>query len=101
MKARNPWHISDVLVELMARYDYTRQQWTATLEKAWKEAVGPTFASATRIGRLRRGVLEVVVKHSALVQELAFQKEDLLQTLQHLLPDQPIHDLRFRLGPVG
>lgn len=97
----NPRHISEVLTELMVRQGYSRQQWSAALEEAWKQAVGPAFASMTQVGRICRGVLEVVVGHSTLVQELNFQKEDLLQTLSCLLPDQPIRDLRFRLGRIG
>ncbi len=96
----HPWHISDVLTELMVRCGYTRRQWAAALEKAWCEAAGSRVASATRIGCIRRGVLEILVGSSPLLQELAFQKLDLLQRLHQLLPDQPIHDLHFRLGRI-
>ena len=45
--------------------------------------------------------MEVIVAHSALVQELGFQKATLLATLARLLPDEPIRDLRFRVGTIG
>jgi hypothetical protein len=41
------------------------------------------------------------VANSTLVQELGFRKRDLLDALGRLLPDQPIRDLRFRVGAVG
>jgi len=97
----HPRHISDVLTEFMVRYGYTRQRWAGILEEAWREAAGPGFTSATQVGRLRRGVLEILVASSPLLQELTFQKADLLQRLRQLLPDQPIHDLRFRLARIG
>ena len=49
---------------------------------------------------LRRGTLEVVVANSTLVQELGFQKQDLLKTLAELLPDEGIQNLRFRVGNI-
>ncbi len=101
MVFQSPRHIADVLTELMTRYGYARQQFSAALEEAWNQAVGPMLAPTTRPGRIRRGVLEVVVAHSAMVQELTFQKETLLSTLNRLLPDQPIQDLRFRLGRIS
>jgi len=99
--ANNPRHISDVLTEFMVRYGYTRQRWAGALEEAWTEAAGPGLSSATRVGRLHRGVLEILVASSPLLQELTFQKTELLHRLRHLLPDQPIQDLRFRLGRIG
>jgi hypothetical protein len=53
----------------------------------------------TRVGGLRRGVLEVLVDNAVLFQELAhFQKRRLLEQLRSRLPDTPLSDLRFRLG---
>jgi len=72
----------------------------AAYEAAWSEAAGPLAAQYSRIGQLRRGTLEVVVANSTLIQELTFQKGGLLKSLARLLPDQPIQDLRFRLGAI-
>ncbi|MCS7305565.1 MAG: DUF721 domain-containing protein [Thermoguttaceae bacterium] len=98
---QNPRHVSDILTELMVRGGYFRRQWAMVLEEAWCRAVGPDLASVTRIGRLRRGVLEILVGSSPVLQELTFGKAELLSRLRQLLPDEPIHDLRFRLGRIG
>ena len=45
------------------------------------EAAGPLVAKYTRPGQVRRGTLEVVVANSTLMQELGFQKRDLLDAL--------------------
>jgi predicted nucleic acid-binding Zn ribbon protein len=98
--ARGPKAIGDVLSELMARRGYARVQSAATYEAAWREAAGPLAAKYTRVGLLRRGTLEVVVANSTLVQELGFQKTELLKTLSGLLPHEGIEGLRFRVGSV-
>ena len=54
----------------------------------------------SRPGNVRRSVLEVTVRNSAVLQELTFQKTQLLGELSRLLPDQNIRDLRFRIGPM-
>jgi hypothetical protein len=50
-------------------------------------------------------VLEVFVSHSALVQELGFQKREVLARLAELLPAAGITDIRCRVmadaGPAA
>ena len=99
--ARGPQTIGNVLSELMSRRGYARIQATATYETAWSEAAGPLAAKYTRPGQLRRGTLEVVVANSTLMQELGFQKQQLLESLAKLLPDEGITNLRFRVGNIG
>ncbi len=95
---RGPQPIGDVLAELMTRRGYAQQQSAAALEAAWNEAVGAPAAEYTRVGSLRRGTLEVIVANSTLVQELVFQKPQVLESLGQLLPDANIKNIRFRVG---
>jgi predicted nucleic acid-binding Zn ribbon protein len=44
--------------------------------------------------------LEVLVAHSALLQELSFRKEELLEALRRQIPEEPVREIRFRLGSV-
>jgi predicted nucleic acid-binding Zn ribbon protein len=97
---RGPTAIGDVLSELMARRGFARVQSAANYDAAWREAAGPLAAQYTRPGQLRRGTLEVVVANSTLVQELGFQKQELLQSLARLLPEEGIKNLRFRVGSI-
>jgi len=99
--SRRPTPIADVLAELMARKGLGRVQSTRVCEAAWREAAGELLAGHTRLGPLRRGVLDVIVGNSTLLQELVFRKGDLLASLRERLPDEGIRDLRFRLGAVG
>jgi predicted nucleic acid-binding Zn ribbon protein len=97
---RGPQGIGEVLAELMARRGFARVRSTAALEAAWRRAAGPLAAEHTRVGAVRRGKLEVLVAHSALVQELGFQKAAILTALANELPDERIDDLRFRVGVI-
>ena len=97
---RRPTPIADVLAELMARKGLGRVQSTRRKEAAWSDAAGELFAEHTRVGALRRGTFEVIVGNSTLLQELVFRKRELLLSLQDRLPEEGIHDLRFRLGAV-
>ena len=95
-----PQAISTILAELMAKRGYARVQGAAEYEAAWREAAGELIAQYSRVGSLRRGKLEVTVAHSTLLQELGFQKPQLVKKLNELLPGQAIEDLKFRVGPV-
>jgi predicted nucleic acid-binding Zn ribbon protein len=95
---RSPQRIADTLSGLMARRGYAQEQSTAARDAAWQEAVGDSLAKHSRPAALRRGVLEVTVSNSAVMQELTFRKKQLLKKLLELLPDLKARDLRFRVG---
>ena len=98
---RGPTAIGDVLSELMARRGFARVQSAANYEAAWREAAGPLVAQYTRVGQRRCHLLEIIVANSTLVQELGFQKQELLKSLAELLPDEGIKNLRFRVGNIA
>ena len=95
-----PRKFADVLAELMARRGYSRQRSRTDLAEAWRSAAGELIADHSRPGLVRRGTLEVIVTHSALLQELSFQKGTILIRLQELAPQEKIAELRFRVGPT-
>ena len=95
-----PKPIGNILAELLARRGYARVQSAGLSSEAWRSAVGEQIAALSRPGQVRRGTLDVSVTSSTLVQELGFQKQQLLKRLQELLPDEKIRDLRFRVGPI-
>ena len=97
---KGPQKIADVLAQLMARRGFARTRAAANCEAAWREAAGELAARFTRVGQVRRGKLEITVANSTLVQELNFQKRNILRTLTRLLPEDQIRDLRIRVGPI-
>jgi predicted nucleic acid-binding Zn ribbon protein len=98
--ARRPKKIGDVLAQLITARGYGRLQADGELLAAWRTTVGEPFARFTRPGHIRRGLLEITVANSAIVQELTFEKQRILAALQLEFPHARIHDLRFRIGAI-
>jgi len=97
---RHPQKMADVMATLLARRGYAQVETASACQEAWLQAAGPPLRGQSRAGEVRRGVLEVVVSNSSLLQELTFRRRQLLAELNRLLPDQPIRELRFRVGSV-
>jgi len=97
--ARRPKQIGNVLAQVVQRRGYAQVRAANERDEAWTEAAGEA-ASATRVGALRRGVLQIQVANSLQMQELTFRKEELITKLQTVLPDAGIKQLRFRVGQI-
>ncbi len=96
---KGPENLADVLARLFTARGWGRKSERVRLEAAWAEAVGPEYLPETRVGGLRRGVLEVEVRSGVLLQEFAqFHKRKLLTALRQKLPGTTITDLKFRAG---
>ena len=65
---RGPEPVGEILSRLFVARGLGRVQGRLHLEKAWVE-VAAEFAPKTRLGSLRRGVLEVIVANAVLLQE--------------------------------
>src|SRR5262245_3333204 len=99
---RGPERLDEILSRLFTARGWGRRQGRLHLERAWADVAGEQFAPHTRVGALRRGVLEVVVGNGVLLQELAhYHRRRLLEQLRARLPGTTLTDLRFRAGVVG
>ncbi len=100
-RRRGPKPLADILGELFALRGLGRLRAQKELEDAWNAAVGEPGCRQTRVGEVRRGILNVTVAHSTLLEELAaFQKPSLLAALRRNAPGTLVHDIRFRVGPI-
>jgi predicted nucleic acid-binding Zn ribbon protein len=100
-RGRGPRPLSEVLAELFAARGLGRIQSAKRLEDAWNAAVGEPNCRQTKVGEVRRGVLNVTVAHSSLLEELAaFQKPRILEALRQNMPDVQVLDIRFRVGLI-
>jgi predicted nucleic acid-binding Zn ribbon protein len=98
---KGPELLSEILSRLFTARGWGRRQDRLRLEQAWAGAVAACGLAPehTRVGGLRRGVLEVLVDNAVLLQELAhFHKRRLLEHLRGRLPGATVNDLRFRAG---
>lgn len=101
VRGKPPQPLGEVLSRLLARRGYARVQAAGQWDEAWRQAVGPALAAVSRPGSVRRGVLEVLVAHSAAAQELALAAPQVLARLAALLPGQPVRQLRCRVGRLS
>ncbi|QGJ70905.1 DUF721 domain-containing protein [Planctomycetales bacterium 10988] len=100
-KRGKPQAIGELVAQLMTRRGYGRIRANTELAQVWQQVIGEPFAEHTRVGTFQRGTLEIIVTHSALVQELTFQQQALLQKLQQSVPEMNMKGLRFRVGKIG
>jgi predicted nucleic acid-binding Zn ribbon protein len=99
---KGPESLGEILSRLFTARGWGRRQGRLHLERAWEEVIGPEQAPYTRVAGLRRGVLEVEVANSVLLQELAhFHKRRLLEQLRGRLTSTTLTDLRFRAASWG
>lgn len=96
--------MGDIVGQLLVKRGYANVQQAASLDAAWNQAVGERFSSQTKAGQVKRGVLEVFVGNSAILQELTFVKAKLVKSLAQAaatsqVPEK-IRDIKFRVGPV-
>jgi hypothetical protein len=94
-----PLPIGRVVSRLLARTGYDRERAADGLAEAWGQACPDILRQASRAGLVKRGVLEVFVTHSALVQEFGFHRLAVLERMRTLLPAAGIVDIRCRLLP--
>ncbi len=100
MGKHGPRKLGDVVANLMARRGYGRETGSAQFDEAWSKVAGSQVAKKSRVGNLRKGVLEIVVSNSTTLQELTFVKQQLLDQLVRETSGTSIQDLRFRVGMV-
>lgn len=93
--------IGSVMGQLLAKKGYGQVQAAKSCAAAWQEAVGSRFEKDTRCGAVRRGILEVTVGSSLVLQELTFLKSQLVKDLARLAPEHKITGLKFKVGTLA
>lgn len=99
-QGRGLQHASQIISEVLARAGFSGQSLTQELDQLWREIVGPPLHQLSRVVKLSRGKLEVLVAHSTALQELTFRKQEILQKLQQRWTQKPIRDLKLRVGRI-
>lgn len=96
-----PAKMDRLVSELLTRRGYARVKAASQLADTWTDVVGERIAGMTTAGTIRRGILEVTCKNSAVMQELAFQKHSLVTKLNQKKGNQAnqrIKDLKLRVA---
>ena len=100
-RARSPKAVGPVIAQVIAKRGYAATRGSEALAEAWAAAVGEPLAAHTRAAGLRRGVLEVMVANSTMLQEINFDRPRLLKAVQASLPDTKIKSLKLKIGRVN
>ena len=94
---KGPQKLKKALEELIARRGLAQGKGRAELAAAWRAAAGPEVSANTRLLSYRGGVVEIGVRHAALLNRLkSFEHPLLLARLQE--QEEKIRDLKFRLS---
>ena len=70
------------------------------IQRAWEGIIGPELSGRMRVRSFRRGVLEVAVESSALLTEVQFCRDALLEDLRRRVKKPFISRISFVVGPV-
>ncbi len=89
-----------LLSDVLARHGYAQMRGADRIRNLFKQAVGPQLARACRVGRITKGVLQIVVRDSVVLQELSLQRDKILRTIGQEAPEVNIAGLRFRIGAI-
>ena len=95
---REPKSAKQVVARVMQQKAYAELEVRDELENAWRAVVGQDLFQQTRLGRIRRGVLDVVVGNSVVLQELTFRKHLIVDQLRKSFGGKAIRDIRFSSG---
>lgn len=98
---RGPQRVGSVVARLLARTGYAQEQASEALAAAWATSAPAHLAGHSRPGLIRRGVLDVYVTHSAIVQEMTFHRSEIIERLKAKLPTAGITDIRCRMAETG
>ncbi len=89
--------IGSMIRRVMAKRGYGETQAADQLQAAWRSAAGEALARETRAGRVTRGTLTVFADSSVALQELQFQKAQIIKALNITLPNASIKKIRGQL----
>ena len=67
----------------------------------WDEALGPQIARNARPTAFKGRLLLVSVSSSAWLQQLRFQKAEMIARVNAALGDARVDDIKFKIGAVG
>lgn len=90
--------VSAVLNRLIVERGYAAEQANQVLHEEWAKAVGPMFTEQTKVGKVRNGVLQVLVSNHIVLTELDYRKTQILKQLQGSLPAYGLKNIRFHIS---
>jgi hypothetical protein len=94
-----PKTIGSAIRRVLTSRGISSEQSSAITNEQWALAVGPDLANDTRIGKLQRGNLLVLVRDSLVSQEIHFRKRQIIERLKEHAGMKNLRDLKLRVEP--
>lgn len=89
--------IASIIDRLMLEKGYSAEQSRDLIEEKWRLAVGSLLSSQSKIGQIKRGVLQIFAANEIVRSELEFEKGKALKLLQSELPTMRITGIKVHL----
>jgi hypothetical protein len=93
-----PKTVSSILDRLIVERGYAAQQSTLLIQEQWRIAVGEKLFCQSRVGKIQRGVLHILVANTIVLTELEFVKKKALHQIQTALPDFRLKSIRLKIS---
>ena len=87
--------IGNFVNQLMSRRGYAQVAANDQFLALIAQQVGAGLSDQITIGKLNRGVLKVFANDSVTIQELMFQKRNIIRHIQASMPQANVTDIRF------
>ncbi len=94
--SRRPKRTSDLISKVIARRGFAETRRNEQLEQVWIDIVGQELARKTKLGSIRKGVLQVFLTCTNAKQHFSMIKDSLVEDLKHNY--KGIEDIRFKIG---
>lgn len=94
---KGPRRIGTIVSQLMSRRGYASVGAEHAMTASISATLGPGLANSFSVGKLSRGVLHLYAIDSVVMQELTFQKRQILRRLAKDHPQAKIKDIRLRV----
>lgn len=95
---RGPRPLGEAISQLIAERGLAGSSGIATLNELWKEIVGDDIGNRSQVTGIRNGTLEIGVRSSSLLNELAgFYSQEFLKLIQADDRGRTVKGIRFRL----
>ncbi|MCZ4408507.1 DUF721 domain-containing protein [Cryomorphaceae bacterium 1068] len=78
---KNEEELGDVINRLLKAYGLEEGYYTAAVTTYWEKLMGPAVARHTGKIKIEKGILKVQVTSAALRQELSYDKENIVRTI--------------------
>lgn len=95
MRRNEAKRVDNILSEILSGNNFDKKLCELRAAEVWPEIVGPAVNRRTVELRVSNGVMLVRVTSAAMRQELTFHKEMLVSSINKMVGDDTIKDIKF------